>query len=474
MIQIDPVNQAKLSSSQYQSKQRVSIVNLVLVTKSQHNASLIERLLSSIKAKTYSIRWAYNPQSLKALLDLGRPDVILLDATDKGVSGFIDFIEKLPSFDCPIIALAKDSQMKSELDQRIPNLVKARIDSSRIGRSLLSRTIRQVVAASYAASNPEAGEGVMEVQGVRVNSTINNHLAANMLSVSELARKAFARNKPLAHSQNIHLYDEIESGPYRILGDSKHLTNIMMILLENAIKHTDPNGAVGLSLVGEPSLETLHLTVWDTGVGMDPQQIINLYRADWLSNDVDRERNLRYVQKYTQFHEGLLSIKSDVGRGTRVTISLPWASAVQLSNGQIWQNSFKRQIRILLVEDDDQYIETISSYLQAKNFEVVIARNGEEGLTQVAHTRPDLVLMDMEMPIMDGFEAIRRIRALKDMELAQLPIIAFTALNLSRDRHAGMMAGANDYITKPVSLRWLSQSITSQLEKIHLIETISS
>ncbi|MEM7802322.1 MAG: response regulator, partial [Chloroflexota bacterium] len=348
-----------------------------------------------------------------------------------------------------------------------------RIDSSRIGRSLLSRTIRQVVAASY-AEEIDNGEAVMEVQGVRVSANISNRLAANMHSLSELCRKALVRIKPLAQSKGVQLYNEIEKGPFRILGDSKHLTNILLILLENAVKHTDPDGAVGLELAGESEHETLHLTIWDTGKGIEPDQIINFYKADWLSNDVDRERNLRYVQKYTQLHEGLLSIQSDVGRGTRVTISLPWSSAVQLSNGQMWRSSFKRQIRILLVEDDDQYIETISNYLQAKNFEVVIARNGKEGIKQVTDTRPDLVLMDMEMPIMDGFEAIKQIRGMADLELAQLPIIAFTALNLSRDKHNGMTAGANDYITKPVSLRWLSQSITSQLEKIHLIETISS
>ena len=246
-----------------------------------------------------------------------------------------------------------------------------------------------------------------------------------------------------------------------------------MIMLENAVKHTAADGAIGLELLAEPDYESLHITVWDTGPGIHPKRLINLYRADWLSHDVDGERSLRYVQKYAQLHEGLVSINSEVGKGTRITLSLPWESAVQLSNGHIWQSSFKRLVRILLVEDDDQYIETISSYLQAKNFEIVTARNGEEGVHKVKQTRPDIVLMDIEMPIMGGLEAIRAIRQLEDVELAQVPIIAFTAMTMSRDRHQGMVAGADEYITKPVSLRWLSQSIANHLERIHLIDTIS-
>ena len=452
---------------------RISVINLVIVTKSQHNAGLIERLLSSIRAKTYAIRWAYNVSSLDSLLNVGQPDVVILDATDQGVSRFIDYIEQLPSFATPIIALAKNSQMQSELDTRIPGLVKARIDSSRIGRSLLSRTIRQVVAA--AAAEREAGSGnFMEIQGIQINTRRKNRLSLNMLNLNDLCKQALQKVRVMAADKSIHLYNEIEKTPFRILGDATHLAHVLQILLENGIKHTEPNGAVGLELVADPGYESLHITVWDTGPGIHPRRLINLYRADWLSDQVDQERTLRYVQKYVQLHEGLTSIDSDVGKGTRITLSIPWESAVQLSNGHIWQNSFKRMVRILLVEDDDQYIETISSYLLSKNFEVVIARNGEEGLHKVRQTRPDIVLMDIEMPIMGGLEAIRAIRQLEDMELAQIPIIAFTAMTMARDRHNGLSAGADEYITKPVSLRWLSQSITTHLERIHLIDTISS
>ena len=127
------------------------------------------------KAKTYAIRWAYSLSSFDALLGISRPNVILLDATDRGVSEFVDYIETQPNFTTPIIALAKNSQMQSELDQRIPDLVKARIDSSRIGRSLLSRTIRQVVAAAVIEDDADKA-AVMEVQGVRVNTNARNRL----------------------------------------------------------------------------------------------------------------------------------------------------------------------------------------------------------------------------------------------------------------------------------------------------------
>ncbi|MFK7803695.1 MAG: response regulator [Anaerolineae bacterium] len=467
---IDQSPNAALFSSQTQTK-RISIINLVIVTRSQRVASQVERLLSAVRARTYAIRWAFDPLSLQKLLKMGRTDVLLLDATGSEANEFVVLLREMAGAPVPIIALTKDARTEAVLDQEISDMVQARIDATRVSRSLLSRTIRQVVAASY-ASMTAAKATEMEVQGIRVTTSPRTMLDLNKVTINELCGQCLDDIRPIALSKQIDVYEAIEEELFRIMCDGKHIRKMLQILLENAVRHTPPKGAIGLELTSDREYETLHITVWDSGIGIEQDQLVNIYKADWWSDEIDEENSLRFVQKYAQLHEGLLSIDSEVGRGTRVTISVPWETAVNLSNGRLWQNSFRRLIRVLLVEDDELYLDTISKFLTSKNYEVILARNGQEALEKVQETRPDMVLMDLEMPIMGGVAAIRHIREMEDMELAQVPIIAFTALSMTRDKHESMTAGANDYITKPVSLRWLAQSITGQLEKKHLLDTL--
>ena len=450
---------------------RISIINLVIVTRSQRVASQIERLLSTVRARTYAIRWAFDPLSLQKLLRMGRTDVILLDAIGPEVDEFISMIKEMPNFDIPIIALTREAKIEEILESKIPEFIEARIDATRVSRSMLSRTIRQVVAARYA--NVEvSNSSEMEVQGIRVTTSPRTMLDLSKVTINDVCRESLELVKPAAALKGIEVYEAIEEELFRIMCDDKHIRKMLKVLLNNAIRFTPDKGAIGLELTSDRKYETLHITVWDSGIGIPENELVNAYKADWYSDEIDEEESLRYVQKYAQLHEGLLSIDSEVGRGTRVTVSVPWQTAVNLSNGRLWQNSFRRLIRILLVEDDELYLDTISKFLGSKNYEVIKARNGVEALEQVQNTRPDMILMDLEMPVMGGIEAIKKIRALDDYELSQVPIIAFTAMSMTRDQHESITAGANEYITKPVSLRWLSQTLTAQLEKRHLIDTL--
>ncbi|NJN98359.1 MAG: response regulator [Anaerolineales bacterium] len=118
--------------------------------------------------------------------------------------------------------------------------------------------------------------------------------------------------------------------------------------------------------------------------------------------------------------------------------------------------------RILLAEDNEINIEVINEYLQDEGYRVVLARNGREALAQATEIRPDLILMDIQMPEMDGLEAIRRLRA--RAEFATTPIIALTALAMPGDRERCLDAGATEYLTKPVSLKRLVELIEELLK----------
>ncbi len=119
------------------------------------------------------------------------------------------------------------------------------------------------------------------------------------------------------------------------------------------------------------------------------------------------------------------------------------------------------RLRILLAEDNEPSIELLEYYLQTKGYEVTVARNGGEAVLRAQEAPPHAILMDIQMPGMDGLEAIRRIRA--DASLQAIPIIAVTALAMPGDRERCLAAGADDYLTKPVNLQALLTTISAHL-----------
>ena len=121
----------------------------------------------------------------------------------------------------------------------------------------------------------------------------------------------------------------------------------------------------------------------------------------------------------------------------------------------------RQSAAILIAEDNPANIQTFAGYLAPKGYRIIIAQNGKEAVEGTKKKHPDLILMDVDMPVMGGLEAIRHIRA--DEELKSIPIIALTALAMPGDREKCLAAGADEYISKPVSLHELSETIENLL-----------
>mgnify|MGYP000889970886 CR=1 FL=1 len=122
-------------------------------------------------------------------------------------------------------------------------------------------------------------------------------------------------------------------------------------------------------------------------------------------------------------------------------------------------------VRILLVEDNEMNRDMLSRRLSRRGFEVLLAENGQAGVELAASQRPDLVLMDMSLPVMDGWEATRRIKA--DPSTAAIPVIALTAHAMATDREMALQAGCDDYDSKPVDLARLIGKIEQLLDAGH-------
>ena len=116
---------------------------------------------------------------------------------------------------------------------------------------------------------------------------------------------------------------------------------------------------------------------------------------------------------------------------------------------------------ILLAEDNEANISTVSSYLTAKGYRVISAKNGKEAISMACTESPNLILMDIQMPEMDGLKAIRQLR--NDPDLGNIPIIALTAFAMTGDRERCLETGANDYLSKPVRLKELEKMIREHL-----------
>ena len=120
---------------------------------------------------------------------------------------------------------------------------------------------------------------------------------------------------------------------------------------------------------------------------------------------------------------------------------------------------------ILLAEDNETNIVMIGDYLSSLGYRVIVTRNGAEALARAREALPELIVMDVQMPVMDGLEATRRIRA--ESRLAAIPIVALTALAMPGDREKCIAAGANDYLSKPVSLRGLAATIEAHIRQAY-------
>jgi CheY-like chemotaxis protein len=253
---------------------------------------------------------------------------------------------------------------------------------------------------------------------------------------------------------------------------------MLVNLLSNAVKFTPENGQIGLEALADEAEQIVNFTVWDTGIGIAQEDMPRLFQPFvQLDSRLARQYagtglGLSLVSRMAELHGGGISVESQVDQGSRFTISLPWtrptraAAVIEESSPEAnfslaAPTKNGRPYRILLVDDNEDNINLFQDYLYSTGYQVTVARNGKEAIARTQEDKPDLILMDIQMPEMDGLEATRRLRA--DVSLAPIPIITVTALAMPGDRERCLAAGANDYLSKPVRLEKLLKTIQACL-----------
>ncbi|GET39632.1 response regulator [Microseira wollei] len=416
--------------------------------------------------------------------------------------------------------------------------------------------------------------------------------------ISGLCNASLAFVRQQAHQKRIQLTCQVPPQIGKIEIDERRMRQVLINLLSNSVKFTPEGGAVWLEVQADREREIVQFSVVDTGIGIAPQDINKLFRPFvQLEGALNRRYagtglGLALVRQVVELHGGSISLESEVGKGSRFTVSVPWrqkseaiahqescisypycfnlnqvlivedsapaaeqvahyllelgvknytihslgtgttAAALQLNPDAIildlqlpdrsgWdvlaqlrseqktqhipilivsvadepartgdlgvceylvkpfsRHQFQLALRkliakrdatdnpkpaaettplILLAEDSETTIYTIVEYLEVKGYRMATALNGIQAVQMTKQLKPDLVLMDIQIPEMDGLEATRQIRA--DGEIAATPIIALTSLALPGDREKCLEAGATEYLTKPVSLKKLTEAI---------------
>ncbi len=307
-------------------------------------------------------------------------------------------------------------------------------------------------------------------------------LKLNTISVNEVCQASLRMIKEMAYKKQILVSTSLYYAVDTIQADELRLKQILINLLSNAVKFTPEGGSIKLVVNGDVEHGVVDFSVQDTGIGIAEDDIKNLFEP-FVQLDASLNRaqegtglGLSLVYRFTEMHGGSISVESEVGQGSCFTVSLPWQqkNLEKLpSTEELQMESEPKQAPvecrhpaavILLVDDQDTAVEVLHDYLTMRGYQVLVGRDGIEGVEQTRAKHPDLILMDIQMPVMNGLDAIQKIRA--DTDIAAIPIIALTALAMPGDKEHGLEAGANDYLSKPVNMKKLVNTIDGILDNI--------
>jgi CheY-like chemotaxis protein/anti-sigma regulatory factor (Ser/Thr protein kinase) len=303
-------------------------------------------------------------------------------------------------------------------------------------------------------------------------------LEVTRCALEDICQASLQLTKGMAQQRRQRVTYSVPIDPVLVAVDARRIKQVIVNLLSNAIKFTPEDGELGLTVESCGDDRNARVIVWDRGIGIRQENLSRLFQP-FVQIDARLSREytgtglgLALVKKLLELHEGTVEVESVFGQGSRFIVTLPCvvipeypaspslvASEVENPDPDVSDSSSPF---VMVVDDNTLLLEMIADFLEATGYRAVRSQSGKDALEKLGEVAPDIILMDIQMPGMDGLEAIHRIRANPDSMIATIPIIAVTALAMPGDRERCLAAGANDYLTKPVKLMELA-TILKQL-----------
>jgi len=273
--------------------------------------------------------------------------------------------------------------------------------------------------------------------------------------VDSAVREVLNVVRSLAMKKDIEIASSVEPLDALLIADKNKFKQVLYNLLSNAIKFTPPSGKVGLQAIVRE--QALWITVQDSGIGIPRELQHKIFGAFYQVQSANNREypgtglGLALTKKLVELHGGTIEFDSAPDKGTAFTVEFP------LRPGPSKRN------RILVVEDNPSNLDLARMVLEGNGFTVDTAANGQEGLEKARHLRPDLILMDMQLPGVDGLAVTRQLKA--DPATASIKVVALTANALKGSEEQALAAGCSGYIAKPIELKKFMLQVTNFLEK---------
>ena len=287
------------------------------------------------------------------------------------------------------------------------------------------------------------------------------------------------RQQAESKNQTLSLTEQIMY-PY-VYMDVPHLSEVCLNIISNAIKYTNTGGTISCNVLQESCEKedwcNMIITITDNGIGMSEEFQKRIFET------FERERNttlshiegsgigMGITKKLVELMDGTIEVKSKQGEGSEFTVTIPCRKASEddslvKKNSNLCNKNCLNGVRILLVEDNEINTEIATELLKEEGCIVETANDGVACIDMIEKADADyykMILMDIQMPIMNGYDATLTIREMKDTKKARIPIIAMTANAFAEDANKALSVGMNDHVAKPVDMNILVPTMMKYL-----------
>ena len=318
------------------------------------------------------------------------------------------------------------------------------------------------------------------------------HLEETEVSLSDVLHDLKTIISGQINAKQLEFYiDAMEVTNEDVYCDKTRLNQVLLNLLSNAVKFTPAGGTVSVWLKQFPGtvkgIELYEIRVKDNGIGMSPEFVEKIFspfereRTSTVSRTQGTGLGMAITKNIVDMMGGTIEVQTEQGKGTEFIVRLPFRLQSEKHHTEkiaeleglkalVVDDDFNTCDRcILLVEDNELNSEITVEILNEYGYMVDTAGNGAQAVEKVKNSKPgnyDLVLMDVQMPVMNGYEATRQIRALNDPALAGITIIAMTANAFDEDKKKALECGMDGFLTKPIVIEELIGTIQKNLEQV--------